>query len=725
MNVAPESLFQTIFNQLPEPRILVKADSPRFTVLFCNDCYRSATQTTPEELAGLSIFDLPIYAPEESHSARSLQALQQVVESALSVKSEPFQYKLRPAFEPCTTDNTACYSTGIAFWYQHEYLPLFDDEGIVCGILERLHNVSNEVNLLEGFERARIRNKALNKEAFLNISLTRQNEELSGKNKGLLNSNRDLHKINLDLNDTNKNLNLSQLRMLGQNKELEASLVSHSLSLHESEYRFRELFEHAPLGMTLLRGADLIIELANISILKIWGRTLEEVIGKTQKEARPELQGQQILANLTRVFETGKAMQLSESRAFVLKDGIRTEGYFDMLYQPFKDADGKTTSMLVVLTEVTDKVLARKNAEKTLDTLKMAIYAGGLGTWRVKLETGEIYASDHAQKIYGNELDVPMNLELSFSLMDVLDRDTVIAAMDKAIKTGESFTVDYRVNPLDGGPLKWINAMGKVEMDENGKPNYISGTILDITERKLDDLRKNDFITMVSHELKTPLTSLRGFAELATARSTGIEDPFISYALDKINLQARKMTEMINSFLNISRLEAGKIQLYETSFVIGELISETVRELAVTTDSHIFTIAPSPAITLLADQDKIAQVITNLLTNAVKYSPRGTEIEIACTLTGGLVRVSVRDNGIGIKLEDHEKLFDRFYRVESPETENISGFGIGLYLCAEILRRHKGHIGVLSKPGKGSTFYFTLPAGAEAEPQSLLMTKAW
>ncbi|MFD2865468.1 sensor histidine kinase [Mucilaginibacter antarcticus] len=163
-----------------------------------------------------------------------------------------------------------------------------------------------------------------------------------------------------------------------------------------------------------------------------------------------------------------------------------------------------------------------------------------------------------------------------------------------------------------------------------------------------------------------------------------------------------------HGFLNISRLESGKILIYKHSFNLEELIREIISEAELTVTTHFIQFEPCDPVIVEADSDKLGSVITNLISNAVKYSPMGRVIEIKCEILGQNARVSVRDEGMGVKSTDKEKLFDRYYRVESDHTRNISGFGIGLYLSAEIVHRHNGEIGVESEHGLGSTFYFTL-----------------
>ena len=179
--------------------------------------------------------------------------------------------------------------------------------------------------------------------------------------------------------------------------------------------------------------------------------------------------------------------------------------------------------------------------------------------------------------------------------------------------------------------------------------------------------------------------------------------------LEKVHSQVKKMTTLINGFLNTSSFEAGKIYLNEQTFEINDLLNEVVEEVTLITANHNFVVMPSPTVSVKADRDKIGQVINNFLTNAVKYSPKGKSIDISCKESNGNIQVSVKDQGIGIKPQDQEKLFDRYFRIESVQNQTISGFGLGLYLSAEIIHRHKGKVWVESEMGKGSTFYFSLP----------------
>ncbi|WP_052265952.1 sensor histidine kinase [Pedobacter kyungheensis] len=222
-----------------------------------------------------------------------------------------------------------------------------------------------------------------------------------------------------------------------------------------------------------------------------------------------------------------------------------------------------------------------------------------------------------------------------------------------------------------------------------------------------EEQQKHDFISMVSHELKTPLTSINAYIQLMQSKSSS--DQFMVNTLDKVQLQVRKMSTMINSFLNVARLESGEIHLTKTNFDLDQVIADAVSDARFIYSSNLIDFTTDGPKIAHADKEKLTSVVSNLISNAIKYSDHGSTITVQSEITGDNIQVSVTDNGIGIKENDLEKLFDRFYRVESTQTKTISGFGIGLYLSAEIIHRHKGKIWAESTYGAGSTFYFTLP----------------
>jgi signal transduction histidine kinase len=349
--------------------------------------------------------------------------------------------------------------------------------------------------------------------------------------------------------------------------------------------------------------------------------------------------------------------------------------------------------------------------EEMQQKLKQAIETGNMDTWSIDLRTMDVYMSDFIKDLFGFPVGQQVPMEAILAAVRPDYREMLVSVFKNAIEKQLASDTEYPITNQLTKEQIWVKATGKVFCDANGVPVEYSGLFMDITERKLDELRKNDFIGMVSHELKTPLTSLNGYIQLLASKALKKGDAFAALALDKSALQVKKMTSMINGFLNVSRLQSGKIVLQKQSFRLDELIASTLEDINVTDKAHQLINLPSPAITVVADLDKIGNVLSNLISNAIKYSAIGTDITISAELVGQTVRVSIKDQGMGIQPDDLEHLFERYYRVENKNTELISGFGIGLYLCAEIIHIHQGKIWAESEPGIGSTFYFSLPLG--------------
>jgi PAS domain S-box-containing protein len=229
----------------------------------------------------------------------------------------------------------------------------------------------------------------------------------------------------------------------------------------------------------------------------------------------------------------------------------------------------------------------------------------------------------------------------------------------------------------------------------------------DITEIKKEEERKIAFVAMVSHELKTPLTSLTSYIQILMRRAKKDHNDFEINALTRAELQAKKMANMLNDFLSQAKYQEGKVMLHKENFNLKSLITEIANDVNFISNKGIkLDISCSDAL-VFADRDKIGQVLTNLITNAIKYSIDSEIIYIQCENHQQKIRVSITDHGIGINALDQERLFERFYRVNTDKSK-VEGFGIGLYLVSEILRYHHSAIRVISEIGMGSTFYFDL-----------------
>ena len=220
---------------------------------------------------------------------------------------------------------------------------------------------------------------------------------------------------------------------------------------------------------------------------------------------------------------------------------------------------------------------------------------------------------------------------------------------------------------------------------------------------------RDEFISVASHELKTPVTSVKMFTQVLKKHSEQIGDSKAVSHLTKMDKQINKLTELIYDLLNVSKIQAGKMEFKKNEYDFDEAVSEIVEVLQPTAEKHKLILKGQTGKKVFADEERIGQVINNLISNAVKYSPRADKIVVNLSSTKDGVRVDVQDFGIGMDKSHLSKIFERFYRVYDNTDKTFPGLGIGLYICSEIIKRHKGKFWVDSNIGKGSTFSFSIP----------------
>lgn len=299
---------------------------------------------------------------------------------------------------------------------------------------------------------------------------------------------------------------------------------------------------------------------------------------------------------------------------------------------------------------------------------------------------------------------------LQSGLLHEQDRQTVIDLYNRAFDNRESFYIEYRMKREYDDQYRWIGMKGVPRIDADGTFAGYIGSGMDITEMKEHEQIKNDFIGMASHELKTPITSIKAYIQLLlTIYNKREHDEFLLKSLGTVNKQINKLTRLITDLLDVSKMESGRLSLNSEEFALHDLIKETIDEVQHTASHHDIVYSPAPNTTVYADRDRIAQVLTNFLTNAIKYSPESDKVDVIVTADDKEVVIGVKDYGIGILPQEQSKIFNRFYRVEGRNEQTFSGFGIGLYVAAEIIKRHNGRVWVVSEKGDGAAFYFSLP----------------
>ncbi|MET3499219.1 PAS domain S-box-containing protein [Mucilaginibacter rubeus] len=499
----------------------------------------------------------------------------------------------------------------------------------------------------------------------------------------------ELAAINEELAATNEEYAAANEELATTNEEL----LETQENLRRSEKLFRSIALNIPGSLILVVDRNHRYMAIEGDIMERMGYDRRDYEGKHPSEISPER------------YEASRHLyeRVLSGEKFSIERKAETGEFYLIHFVPLKNDDNIVESGLIITLDITEIKQAEEKSAKLaaiVETSDDAIVSKTLGSvvtsWNAAAERMFGYTAEEmiGQTIYKIIPEDRQNEEPHILSSLITGERVDHFETRRQTKDGRLLDVSLTISPI---------------MDKQGKIIGLSKIARDITDKKQEEQRKNDFIGMVSHELKTPLTSLAAIIQVAQKKLAQSEDQFLSDAMEKANQQARRMATMINSFLNISRLEAGKLLIEKQPFDLGQLLQEVLEETQLTVTSHVFSLKECSNLTVNADRDKIISVISNLISNAVKYSPKGRQIDISCKLNGNMVIVSVKDEGMGIKPDDLGYIFDRYYRVETNHTRHISGFGIGLYLSSEIIKRHGGEIWAESELDKGSTFYFSLP----------------
>lgn len=567
------------------------------------------------------------------------------------------------------------------YYFDFEYKAILDGTGKTEYILHTAFDVTDRYkaeDLVE--EKSKSEQKLINELSSLNEEYMATNEDLVSKHDELFESNNALIKAKKEL-----------------------LTVNHTLA--ESEERFKTLVEKAPMAMASLKGENFEIEIVNDMVLKIWNKT-RSVVGMPLKKALPELKGQPFLDILTNVYQKGETYYGLEDKALIEEDGKLVERYLNFVYQPIFDEDKKSSSILIVASDVTEQVVARESVNEINNRLAIALDASKLGSTEVDLTTGIMQSNAQFKFNFGYLPDEEFNYPDLFNAMLPGYREPVKALVQEAIKTNGIYKAEYPVQWRDGS-IHWIQAHGRPRYDENGVANRMVGMTADITDKKLIEQRKDDFLSVASHELKTPLTAVKASIQLLNR----IKDkPYtLTHAklIEQSDKSIDKMCLLVDDLLNMSKMGQDQLNLEKSNFNLYEMLENSCSHIRFE-DDHKITLSGDHKIEIFADQNRIEQVVTNFVNNAVKYGRNSKEIQIIVEDSIHNVKVIVKDFGQGIPEAALPFVFDRYYRA-GHLGKSYSGLGLGLYICSEIIKKHSGKIGVESKLGEGSTFWFILP----------------
>ena len=279
--------------------------------------------------------------------------------------------------------------------------------------------------------------------------------------------------------------------------------------------------------------------------------------------------------------------------------------------------------------------------------------------------------------------------------------------MIKDVFDGKPARLEFKIVGAKGRPL-WLETHAVPLRNDNGEIVSLLGITLNITERKEMDRLKDEMISAVSHEMRTPLTAMLGYIEFILGNK--VDEEQTKEYLEIVHKETERLDELIGNFLDMQRLRARQEVYHYKALAVRPLLEEAAALFANASDKHLITVdAMTELPPIFGNEEDLRTVLTNLLSNAVKYSPKGGNIVLGARREDGNVTLWVKDEGVGIAKEEQDKIFDRFYRVDNTARRNTSGAGLGLALVKEIVLAHGGHFWVESAVWKGSTFYVSLP----------------
>jgi PAS domain S-box-containing protein len=487
-----------------------------------------------------------------------------------------------------------------------------------------------------------------------------------------------------------------------------------SEALKFSESRLRDMIMQAPVAIAILRGPDFVFEIANEDYFKIAGKPSNQIMGKSLLEALPEVKDQGIHEIMTNIVNTGIPFFGNEFPAYLIRNGKKELAYFNFVYRPVREANNSISGIMLVASEVTQQVIAKQKIQEAEERSRLAMEAADLGSYSIDLQTGQVSHTDRFVELFGFKKTDKIKHQ---DLIDTIHPEYAALrqkAHEEAAKTG---VLNYEAKFI--GPdnkKRWLKLSGKMFYNENQSPGRLLGAVMDITEQRELQQRKDDFIRMASHELKTPVTSIKGYVQLllsmldTTAKENLTISPVFKSSLATIDRQVVKLNRLMSELLDVSKIETGKLEFNYEFFNINEMVADVVQDILYTNTGHHISVRHDYVCNVFGDKDRLGQVFINIINNAIKYSPRVTEIGVRIYKEkSNTVAIAIKDYGIGIDPVNQERIFERFFRVEGRNEQTYPGFGIGLFIAKEIIERHQGTISVKSEKGKGSEFTILLP----------------
>jgi len=492
--------------------------------------------------------------------------------------------------------------------------------------------------------------------------------------------------------------------------------------LLDSQDRLLSLFQQAPLPICIMDGPEHKFVLMNPYYKTLLGE--REMVGKTVREGLPELEGQGFFELLDGVYKTGLAHEGVEVQTHLTgKDGKLREAFFNFIYKPIFNAAGKVTGVMSVANDVTIQVVSRRIIQESEQNLRELADSMPQFVWAANPD-GTLYYTNERWAAYSGSND-PSEW-LSF-----VHPDDVARAVDvwmNSVRTGQLYEIEFRLKKADSQKYRWHLVRARPVRDSSGQIKRWYGTCTDIDEQReiqaellsaknqadTANQLKTAFLANMSHEIRTPLGAILGFTELL--RTPSLSKSEHEQYLDVVARNGKALTRLIDDILDLSKVEAGRLNVEMVPFSLKQLINETVElfeDVSRTKGLSVEIIDPIPEM-IESDPTRLRQILINILGNAIKFTQHGgVKIKASHELIEGKSKISIRviDTGVGIETDQIAHLFQPFRQADNSTSRKFGGTGLGLALSRRLARALGGDVLISDcHEGHGCTFVINLVA---------------
>ena len=477
-------------------------------------------------------------------------------------------------------------------------------------------------------------------------------------------------------------------------------------TLHDSEERYRIAIEAGELATwDWNMNTD---EIAwNEQHFQLFGKSFEDSL-QTPEDFLSQIHEEDLAYVKKQLFEAAETTGVYFAEFRIVRQDNGRIRWMTGYGRVTEREEGKATRMTGVMFDSTKQKEAEEELLSVQHSLNTALDAAQMGVWDLDLITRDTNRSPRHDQLLGfvswQEQWSPVKAK-----QNIIEEDK--PKFDEAynnLEVNGIFQLEARVKHTDGS-ICWIYYFGRAFKNEEGKYQSAAGVIFDITDRKTVEKQKDEFLGIASHELKTPVTSIKAYAEILQETFSEAKDVNSARLMAKLDNQVDRLTKLIKDLLDVTKVSEGQLHLTIEKFSVEELIDNMVEEMQRTARQHTIRLTVSKLPAISGDKERIGQVLTNLLSNAIKYSPKSNEILVNAKHEENKIVISVTDFGIGMSQGTVSRLFERFFRSDNPMARSYPGLGLGLYISMEIMKRHKGTITVKSEKDKGSTFTMMLP----------------